>query len=105
MNCDGPTLNWNYSWREHCEGKPAPPWHPPPPPRPSPPTVPIQYSRVQIWLPKGAPPEQSTVCGTPIAEWQQQGYLKTVTVGTVPGVQEVVRMAKAVLEASTPQRP
>ena len=41
MNCIGPTAHWNYTWEEHCEGKPAPPWRPSPaplgPPVPAPP--------------------------------------------------------------------
>ena len=41
MNCIGPTAHWNYTWEEHCEGKPAPPWSPSPaplgPPVPAPP--------------------------------------------------------------------
>ena len=98
MNCDGPSTNWNYSWSQHCKGKRPPPWHPPPPPPPASPSAPIQYSDVQILLPQGATAEQSTVCGKPIAEWQKQGFLKTVSVSTAPSVAEVVNMAWAVLE-------
>ena len=28
MRCDGPSPNWNYSWADHCAGRPVPPWVP-----------------------------------------------------------------------------
>ena len=28
MGCEGPLPNWNYSWADHCAGKPPPPWAP-----------------------------------------------------------------------------
>eukprot|EP01047_Picozoa_sp_COSAG01_P038313 COSAG01_NODE_3102_length_6579_cov_44.771605_4_plen_305_part_00 len=39
MSCIGPDSHWNYTWQDHCEGKPPPPWHgpPPAPPAPAPP--------------------------------------------------------------------
>ena len=39
MSCIGPDSHWNYTWQDHCEGKPPPPWHGPPlgPPAPAPP--------------------------------------------------------------------
>jgi hypothetical protein len=98
MNCDGPTRNWNYSWYDHCAGLPPPPWHPPPPPPSPSPTMPIQYSDVQILLPEGTPLEASTVCGRPIAAWQAEGYLKTVVVRTAPpAAKDIVDMARAIL--------
>eukprot|EP01051_Picozoa_sp_SAG22_P022187 SAG22_NODE_5218_length_1059_cov_1.196875_1_plen_234_part_01 len=40
MGCIGPTPHWNYTWQDHCEGKPPPPWRPgPPPPGPPPPAA------------------------------------------------------------------
>ena len=39
MRCEGPLPGWNYSWADHCEGYPPPPWRPspgPPPPPPAP---------------------------------------------------------------------
>ena len=71
MNCDGPTSHWNYSWHDHCAGQPPPPWLPSPPPAPPSTTSPIQYSDVQIFIPEGTSPQQSTVCGKPISQWQQ----------------------------------
>ena len=29
MHCEGPLPNWNYSWSDHCAGKPPPPYLPP----------------------------------------------------------------------------
>jgi hypothetical protein len=29
MRCEGPLPTWNYSWADHCAGKPPPPWLPP----------------------------------------------------------------------------
>jgi hypothetical protein len=101
MNCDGPTSHWNYSWHDHCAGLPPPPWLPNPPPPPPSPTSPIQYSDVQIYIPEGAAPEQSTVCGKPISQWQQEGFLKTVSVSSTPSLGEIVRMAWAILDEST----
>ena len=100
MNCDGPTSHWNYSWHDHCAGQPPPPWLPSPPPAPPSPTSPIQYSDVQIFIPEGTSPQQSTVCGKPISQWQQEGFLQTVSVKAAPALEEITRMAWALLDES-----
>ena len=98
MNCDGPTQHWNYSWHDHCAGIPPPPWIPTPAPAPPSPSSPIQYSDVQILIPPGTSPEESTVCGKPISQWQQEGFLKTVSVQSAPALGQILHMARTLLD-------
>ena len=62
-------------------------------------TQPIQYTDVTVFAPAAAL-GPSTVCGRPIVAWQQEGLLKSVSVHPLPSTEDVVQMARDVLEAT-----